>query len=319
MTDSGASFRYVFGPVPSRRLGRSLGVDLVPRKVCSFDCVYCQVGRTTRRTTERGHFVPVPEVLDDLRRKLATAPRPDYITLAGSGEPTLNLDLATVIDGIRRITDVPIALLTNGSLLHDPDVRRAAVGVDVALPTLDAADEATFQAVHRPAEGLTLEKVIAGLEAFRRDFAGQIWLEVFVVTGLNDRPEQIDALRAIIERINPDRIQLNTAVRPTADEGVLALGEPELEAVARRLGPKAAVIADFRRDAEPASFAAQRQEVLDTIRRRPVTLDDIAAGMGVHPQEAAKYVHELLAHGEIVIERRGEREYYRGTNQEGCG
>ena len=150
---------HVFGPVPSRRLGRSLGVDLTPRKVCSFDCIYCQVGRTTRKTTEREQFMAASEIIAEVRQKLKTVPRPDYITLSGSGEPTLHAGIGEIIDGIQRITDVPVAVMTNGSLFYDPEVRRACLHADLILPTLDAGDEETFQAINRPAAGLTLARV----------------------------------------------------------------------------------------------------------------------------------------------------------------
>ena len=311
---------HVFGPVPSRRLGRSLGVDLTPRKVCSFDCIYCQVGRTTRKTTEREQFTAASDIIAEVRRKLKTVPRPDYITLSGSGEPTLHAGIGQIIDGIQRITDVPVAVMTNGSLFYDPEVRRACLHADLILPTLDAGDEETFQAINRPA-GLTLARVAEGLEALRREYSGQIWLEVFLVEGVNSSPEQVRKIGAIAERIQPDRIQLNTAVRPTAEPNVKALSEAALTELAKLLGPKAEVIADFRRPPatrpagkqEAPAFESRGAELLDMIRRRPVTLADISAGLGISPEIAAARVGELLAGKLITRERRGGKEFYRAT------
>jgi len=305
------TFKYVFGPVPSRRLGRSLGVDLIPRKVCTLDCVYCQVGRTTTKTVERVAYVPPDEVLAEIEAKLKSPPLPDVITLAGSGEPTLNAQLGEIIAGIKRMSDVPVVVLTNGTLFWDPAVRAACAQADLVLPSLDAGDEPTFQAINRPAPGLSLERVVQGLEAFRAEFSGEIHLEVFLIEGVNADEAQIEKIRALTERIRPDRIQLNTAVRPTADEGVNALTEERLNALCALLGPKAEVIADFRKVHEQPAFAVKADEVLAMIRRRPVTLDDTAAGLGVHVNEASKYVEELLSKGLIREERRGDKRYFR--------
>jgi wyosine [tRNA(Phe)-imidazoG37] synthetase (radical SAM superfamily) len=302
---------HVFGPVPSRRLGRSLGVDLTPRKVCSFDCIYCQVGRTTRKTTKREQFMAASDIIAEVRAKLKTVPRPDYITLSGSGEPTLHAGIGEIIDGIQRITDAPVAVMTNGSLFYDPEVRRACLHADLILPTLDAGDEETFQAINRPAAGLTLARIAEGLEALRREYSGQIWLEVFLVEGVNSSPEQVRKIGAIAERIRPDRIQLNTAVRPTAEPNVKALSEAALTELAKLLGPKAEVIADFRRPQEAPRTESRGAEVLDMIRRRPVTVADIAAGLGIAPETAAARVQELLVEKLITRERRGGKEFYR--------
>ena len=302
---------HVFGPVPSRRLGFSLGVDLVPHKVCTMDCAYCQVGHTTRKTIERQVFVPAETVLLEIGKKLGRGHKPDYITLAGSGEPTLHAGLGDIIDGIKRITDVPVAILTNGSLLWDPEVRRACAKAHLVLPSLDAGDEETFRAINRPADDLTLARVVEGLIEFRKEFDGRIWLEVFIIKGVNSHPDHVARIRALAERIRPDRIQLNTAVRPTADEGVEALNEDELNAICRLMGPDAEVIADFSRAHERPSVKAKADEVLAMIRRRPVTLDDIASGLGAHRAEVLKYVDQLLAGKLIAKERRGDREFFR--------
>jgi len=307
---------HAFGPVPSRRLGRSLGVDLVPRKVCTLDCVYCQVGLTTRKTTDRNAFVPVDTIVQEVREKLKHVPRPDYITLAGSGEPTLHAGLGAIIEGIKAVTCVPVAVLTNGTLLYDANVRAACRSADLVLPSLDAGDEDTFRKINRPAPALTLELVVSGMETFRREYDGLIWLEIFLIKGINDAPVHVKTIRALVERIQPDRVQLNTAVRPTAESNVGALTERELEKLSKLIGPCAEVIADFRHVHEQPAFAVKASEILAMIRRRPVTLDDISTGLGIHPNEASKYVEELLAKKLIRGERRGEREYFRAVSDE---
>ena len=161
---------YVFGPVPSRRLGRSLGVDLVPFKTCTYDCIYCQLGRTTNKTIERRQWVPMELVLEELEKKLDS--RPDYITLSGSGEPTLFTPLDKLIEGIRSLTDIPVAVLTNGSLLGSAEVRHKLAGADLVIPSLDAGNEVAFRLVNRPHEALAFERLLAGLSPSAADFVG---------------------------------------------------------------------------------------------------------------------------------------------------
>jgi wyosine [tRNA(Phe)-imidazoG37] synthetase (radical SAM superfamily) len=201
---------YVFGPVPSRRLGRSLGVDVVPFKTCTYDCIYCQLGRTTCKTIERKEWVPLESVLDEVNAKLST--RPDYITLSGSGEPTLFSPLGELIDGIKRMTSVPIALLTNGSLLWQADVRGAVQDVDLLIPSLDAADEGMFRRVNRPHEAVSFDRLIDGLVASREACRGQYWLEVLLLAGYTGTEGEVNKLAQYASRIKPDRIQLNTDV-----------------------------------------------------------------------------------------------------------
>ena len=305
---------HVFGPVPSRRLGRSLGVDVVPYKVCSLDCVYCQVGRTTIKTVTPRTFAPVTTIIREVREKLKSVPRPDYITLSGSGEPTLCADLGQLIDRIKGVTDVPVAILTNGTLLYQREARAACMRADLVIPSLDAGDEAMFRRINRPAPELTLEHVVNGMIAFREEYTGRIWLEVFLVKGINDTLLHAKRIRALAERIKPDKIQLNTAVRPTAREGISALSEERLRALCKFFGPKAEVIADFRHVHEQAEFKAKAEDVLAMIRRRPMTLDDIASGTGAHRNEVSKYVEELLARNAIRKERRGEKDFFRAMN-----
>ncbi|MDP6381179.1 MAG: radical SAM protein [Phycisphaerae bacterium] len=304
---------FVFGPVPSRRLGRSLGVDLVPFKTCTFDCIYCQVGRTTCLTTRRDSYVPVDEVVRELEEKLAHSARPDYITLSGAGEPTLNSDLGRVIARIRRITDIPIAILTNGSLLSDKEVRRACSLADVVLPTLTAGDEAIFKRIHRPAEGITFDGFVKGLVVFRTEFTGQIWLEVFLLAGINDTEEAVGKIKQIADRIRPDRLQLNTAVRPTSETDARAVPEEEMHRLAKLLGPKAEVIADFSLAAAMPAVAAKKDEVLAMLRRRPCTAEDVAQGLSIHLNEALKYIGQLQREEAITPSAKGDATYYSAT------
>ncbi|MFH1794438.1 MAG: radical SAM protein, partial [Pseudomonadota bacterium] len=263
---------HVYGPVPSRRLGRSLGVDLVPFKVCSFDCIYCQLGPTTIKTTERREYVPVDELIEDVRVALAKGDRPDYVTLAGSGEPTLHINLDEIIFRIKKLADIPVALLTNGSLFYRETVRRDAALVDVVLPSLDAPNAELFERINRPHASIEFRRLVDGLVQFRREFSGQLWLEVFLLKGLNDAEADVERFNEHIRRIRPDLIHLNTAVRPTAEAGALAVAPEDLAKLCPLFGPKASVAAGAEDIHVQHDFAATRDEVLGMLRRRPCTL-----------------------------------------------
>ena len=226
---------HLFGPVPSRRLGRSLGVDLVPRKTCPFDCIYCEVGPTTNQTETRLDY-QADAILAELAAYLHQGPPElDYITLAGSGEPTLNLGLGRIIRRIKALTGVPVAVLTNGALLYLPEVRQELKTADLVLPSLDAAREETFRAINRPLADYPLSRLMAGLEAFRREYPGPIWLEILLLKGLNDSPEDLEALRRALKLLAPDKVQLNTAVRPGVEDYARPLNLAEMDAIATYL------------------------------------------------------------------------------------
>jgi wyosine [tRNA(Phe)-imidazoG37] synthetase (radical SAM superfamily) len=302
------NFKHVFGPVPSRRLGRSLGVDLVPFKTCTYDCIYCQLGRTTRKTVERKEWVPLNAVLDELKRKLVS--RPDYITLSGSGEPTLHSGLGEIIEHIQAMTDVPVAVLTNGSLFWQPQLRAEAALADVVLPSLDAGDELLFQAVNRPHSDITFEKLVSGLEQFRREYSGQYWLEVLLLAGHTAPPAHVQKIAEWVRRIQPDRVQLNTAVRPPVEEFAVPVTQTRLTELARQFHPKAEVIAEYRQRGKRAATDANQQAILELLRRRPCTEVEVAGGLAMRPIEAAKHLADLEAAGRISSQRHGEQAYY---------
>jgi len=200
--------RFVYGPVPSRRLGHSLGVDILPFKTCSLDCVYCQLGSTGKTTNRRRAYFSPRDVLAQIRAVLDSGQRVDHITFSGSGEPTLNANLGRIIRGLKKITNVPVAVLTNGTLLTRKDVRGDLLAADVVAPSLDAVPARLFRAVNRPHPSLDAGRVVKGLARFRREFRGQIWLEIMLVKGVNDTPDHIRDLRTAVAAIRPDRLQL---------------------------------------------------------------------------------------------------------------
>jgi wyosine [tRNA(Phe)-imidazoG37] synthetase (radical SAM superfamily) len=301
---------YTYGPVPSRRLGLSLGVDIVPAKICTLDCIYCQIGRTTRSSIVRQDFLDIGAVLAELAAKLKAGLKADFITIGGSGEPTLNSRLGDLIDGIRRLTDIRVAILTNGTLLYRADVRAECAKADVVCPTLDAADKAVFEAVHRPTPGITIEKLVSGLEQFRREYSGQIWLEVFLVAGVNTEAEQIEKLKGLILRIRPDKVHLNTAVRPPAESGVQAAPAATLDAIARQIGGNCEVIGAPPAAARDEHCRRGEADVMSVLKRRPCSVEDISTGLAMNRHEVLKHLTHLQSLGVVTIERRGDITYF---------
>jgi len=299
----------IFGPVPSRRLGRSLGIDLVPFKTCTYDCIYCQLGRTTNKTIQRKNWVPIDAVLSRLRDKLDS--KPDYITLSGSGEPTLHCQLDELISRIKDITDIPVAVLTNGSLLWLSEVRSSLRLADLVIPSLDAGCNQIFQYVNRPHSDISFNKMLEGLVKFRVEYTGKYWLEVFVLAGVTTPEMEINKLKACINSICPDKVQINTVTRPPAENFAEPVPQKQLEAIARQLYENAEVIADYSGVHKKQDFAAQREDVLTLLKRRPCSIEDIAAGLGLHRNEVVKYVAELSSEGKIEAKPENQRLYYK--------
>ena len=308
IVDSG-KHEYIFGPVPSRRLGRSLGVDLVPFKTCTYDCIYCQLGRTTNKTIERKDWVPTDSVIEQLKEKLDS--KPDYITLSGSGEPTLFSQLEELISRIKDITDIPVAVLTNGSLLWLPEVRRALKPADLVVPSLDAGSNQIFQYVNRPHPDITFSKMLEGLVKFRNEYTGKYWLEVFLLAGVTTPEIEIKRLKICINSICPDKVQVNTVTRPPAENFAEPVPQKQLNELAAQLYENAEVIADYKNVHKQQDFSARREDVLTLLKRRPCSIEDIAAGLGLHRNEVVKYVEELSSEGKIESKPQNQELYYR--------
>ena len=301
--------KYLFGPVPSRRLGRSLGVDIVPLKVCSQNCIYCQLGINAVTTIDRREYIDIDEVLAELTAAVDEGLEADYITLTGSGEPTLNSRIGDLIDGIRKITNIPIAILTNGNLLSDPKVRADCCKADLVSPSLDAGDAEMFAKMNRPHESVGFDDFVAGLCSFRQEYSGKVWLEVFFCQGVNTSDEQIEKMRAIIERIAPDRVQLNTSVRPTVEKDAVRVDQARLEQIAAMIGGNVEVIANFSRIKE-STAVVNTEKVIEMLRRRPCTIEDITNGLAGESEQIEKIIAELAAKGVIQKEQKDSATYY---------
>lgn len=301
---------FVYGPVPSRRLGRSLGVDIVPFKTCTYDCIYCQLGRTTRKTVRPASFAPVEKVIREVRDALEQVPRPDYVTLSGSGEPTLHSELGQIISRIKDVTDVPVAIITNGSLFFKSEVRDACRLADLVIPSLDAGDESMFQYVNRPHESLSFEQVCQGLVDFRQESTNEMWLEVLLLGGATATPAEALKIKEHVARIQPEKIYLNTVVRPASEEFALAGTPEELSRLCKLFGDRAEVIASFPDRHITQEFKARREDILALIARRPSSIDDISIGLMMNRGELLKVLNALVAEGVIEYTYRNGNVYY---------
>lgn len=306
-------YKYLFGPVPSRRLGMSLGVDLVPHKVCSLNCIYCECGHTTNLTIERKEYVSYDDVTKELDHYFNNNPAPDYITFSGSGEPTLNSRIGDVLLFIKqKKPDVPVAVLTNGTLFYQKKVRTELLNADLVLPSLDAATDLIFRKINRPFHKLNIQEYIQGLQDFRNEYKGKIWLEVLIIPGYNDSKTELKLLKEVFEKIRPDSIQLNTLDRPGVISDIRAASKMELQQIADywnldnveiiAAAPERKDIKSYREDIETA--------ILETIFRRPCTLNDLAKILGLHINEVNKYLDVLEADHKIKSVRQERGLFY---------
>ena len=312
------AYKYLFGPVPSRRFGRSLGIDLNPFKTCSLDCVFCQLGRTDKKTVTRREYVPTDAVLKELKAWLKGSGRADYITLSGSGEPTLHSHFGKILDFIRMNSKIPAVLLTNATMLNLREVRDAASRADVVKVSLSAWNQASYGWVNRPHPQLRFNDLIEGQKAFRAVFRGELWMEVFLVGGINALPSDVEKIAAFAKEIGPDRIQLNTAVRPPAEDFASALSMKRLEALTRLFHPTAEVIAEFK-GKHKGLIQANQETILSMLQRRPCTADQIADIFGMHLNEVSKYLGILERSDQIRAERKNTNVYYTAKNREHQG
>jgi len=295
-------YKYLFGPVPSRRLGMSLGIDLVPKKVCSLNCVYCEVGETTKLTLDRMEYVKYDKVIAELKQFMSNNPKIDYITFSGSGEPTLNSRIGDVMNFIKKnYSEIKTAVLTSGALLFDKKLRTELLQADVILPSLDAASQKAFAKINRPNSRLKIETYIQGLIDLRKEYKGEIWLEIFLLKNYNDSKEELDLLKKAILKINPDTVQLNTLDRPGTITGLIPLSKNELQEIVDYWKlPHVEIIASPPERTAIESYSGDIETaILETIARRPCTLDDLHTILGIHINEINKYLGALEANNKI--------------------
>jgi len=307
-------YHYLFGPVPSRRFGRSLGVDLTPPKTCSLDCVFCQLGRSTKKSVERREYVPTRDVISELENWLRIDGQADYITLSGSGEPTLHSHFGEILAFVRKSSKIPALLLTNGTTLYLPGVRDAASHASIVKTSLSAWDDASYGLVNRPHSSLRFDMLVEGEKAFRREYSGKLFLEVFLVKGMNAAPEDVRKIAALAKQVAPDRVQLNTAVRPPAEDYSVPLTAEEMESLCGLFDPPAEIIAEFR-STQGSHMRANQEAIEAMLERRPCTAEQIAQSFGMHMNEVSKYLGRLTRSGQVVTERRDGSIYYAAPSE----
>jgi wyosine [tRNA(Phe)-imidazoG37] synthetase (radical SAM superfamily) len=302
---------FLFGPVSSRRLGLSLGIDLLPPKICTFDCIYCEIGRTTLRTAKRKEYVPTSEVLKEAENYLQSeAAKIDYVTVTASGEPTLHSKIGDIVSRLKDISPKPVAVITNSSLLHLPEVRQALLKADVILPSLDAVSPDIFRRINRPIRSVRIEQIISGLKDLRQEYTGRIWLEILFVQGINDRLEEVEELRKALKAIQPDRIQLNTVDRPPAEDYASPLSSAQLETIREVLGEKAEVIVDFNRRIQQGFRPLVESEILAMLARRPCTVEDISGLLNVSQDEISAVMESLIKKHRAQCKAYDQRVFY---------
>ncbi|MFA9372054.1 MAG: radical SAM protein [Labilibaculum antarcticum] len=303
-------YKYLFGPVPSRRLGVSLGVDLVPKKVCSIDCVYCEVGKTTKLSVTREDYISSDKIKTELEHYFKNNPQPDYITITASGEPTLNSNLGEIIRFVKQTKpEVSVALITNGTLLHDSKVREAIKDVDLVLPSLDAGTEEAFRRINRPHKDLDFKQYIQGLIDFGKEFTGKIWLEVFILPGYNDSEKELSELKKLILKIRHDSVQLNTLDRPGTVANLRGATQDELQQVIDfwKLDHVEIIAKAKQGNKEQSHRKDTENAILETVSRRPCTLEDLTTILGMCDDEVGKCLAELVEKNliETIEQERG--------------
>ncbi len=287
--------RYIFGPVPSRRLGISLGIDVIPFKTCTLNCLYCECGKTTIQTISRKSFFPPEELIPELQKTLDKIKHIDYITFSGSGEPTLNSDLGNILKRVKEITNIPIAVITNSTLIWDNNVSNALLESDVVLPSLDSVTQDIFEKINKPVPGLKIDKIIEGLKRFSKTFQGKLWVEIFFASGLNDGEKELERMQSVLEEINPQKIQLNSLDRPPAFSGTGQVKMKKLEQIKNRWSNMSVEIIKRTESRSEIPFFSSGLEtdIIDTIERRPLTINDLEVLTQKSESEIRKYIDIL--------------------------
>lgn len=288
-------YEYIFGPVPSRRLGVSLGVDLVKKKTCNLDCVYCECGHTEKTVNERKSYVDKNKVLEEIKDFIEKGNYLDYITFSGWGEPTLNSDIGDIIKEIKRITDVKVAVITNGTLLWMKEVREALMDADVVMPSLDAVSKNVFEKINRPDKTLDIEKIVEGIIEFSNNYNGELKLEIFIIEGINTDKDEIEKFKDVIKKINPSVVQLNSLDRPAPENWVKKAENDILEKIKEDINYKSVeIISKYKKRENIKNYSLNSEElILNMIEKRPCTIEDISEVTGITKGDINKYLDIL--------------------------
>jgi wyosine [tRNA(Phe)-imidazoG37] synthetase (radical SAM superfamily) len=305
--------KYTFGPVPSRRLGLSLGVDIIPKKLCSLDCVYCEVGVTDKRGLARKEYLPALEILAEVKDVIAEYPNLDHITISGSGEPTLNSKIGDIIRGIKHMTSLPVAVLTNGTLLDNPAVRRDLMDADIVSPSLDAVSADVFEKIDRPNPKLRIDNIIDGIKAFRHEYKGRMWIEILFVKGMNDHDEEVLKMKQVLDEIQPEKVHLNTVIRPPAYAIAQPVGESRLKEIQKILGDRSEIVGSFKEAENTTEHSADSQAILALLKRRAMTLNQMTESLAMRRDDIAASLQQLHEEKFIRAYMFNGEEYYQAV------
>lgn len=329
--DNSQHMKHLFGPVNSRRLGLSMGIDLLPPKTCNFNCIYCEINQVPKLSCERGEHVPTDIILAEIDDLLANEERVralDVFTITASGEPTLHTGIGRIIRHIKEKTDKPVAILTNGSQLYLKEVRDDLSAADIVIPSLDGARPESFRKVNRPAKcSADIQTIIMGIADFSHEFSGEIWLEILLVENINDAPEDIAALRGAIKRISPTRVQLNTVARPPFELFARPLTRKRMEEIKKEIekgydrpvdilaGTKETEVIDKGKGGEgtagKVSPGTLEEEIREILLRRPSTAMDISSTLNLETEQTAKLLTGMESRGSVTVKIHGGKKYYR--------
>jgi wyosine [tRNA(Phe)-imidazoG37] synthetase (radical SAM superfamily) len=302
---------YFYGPVPSRRLGFSLGVNLLPKKACSFDCIYCQLGRTSRKTLKRFTYVKLDRLKKELKGIIKRNPRIDYITISGCGEPTLHKHLDKIILAIKKITrnKYPVCVITNSSLLCRDEVRKELAKVDLIIPSLDTVSPRIFKKIDRPHKKIALERIVEGLLKLKKEFKGKIWLEIMLIGNINDTIAEAKKFKEIIQKINPEKVQLNLPIRPSGTKIILPQFS-KVKKLAKIIGPRAQVVSQFYKKAQKKFSESIKNDIMNFLKVRPATLKDLTSSLGISQREMFNYLKGLLVTKKIKCTISHKEKYF---------
>ncbi len=291
-------YRYVYGPVPSRRMGISLGVSPIPQKICNYSCIYCQLGRTLKMSNKKEEFYPVKDILSEVADYLEGNPYIDVVTIVGEGEPTLYALLQELLIGLKKLTKKPLAAITNGALLTDLAVRKSLSYADIVLPSLDAYDEDSFKKINRPFGKISFKEAYKGIKSFSQEFKGQLWLEVMLMDGINDDNESLFKLKELIGGIKYDRLYINTPVRPPAESDVRESTPQRMEKAVDMLGGIAINLA-----ASKGFYSGVKDDyeaILSIIKRHPMNQHEIIGFLEERKFKNKDLIFEKLASNDDV-------------------
>ncbi len=306
----------LFGPVKSRRLGRSLGIEMVPKKVCTMDCIYCEVGKTTTLTRERKAYYSWDLIEKSILKAKEKEGNFDVFTFTGSGEPTLNIHFEEAVKLAKKVINKPVTVLTNSTLIEIDSIKEALKKVDIVLPSLDAAKEETFRKINRPLKDFTPEIIITNLKELREGMEGEMWLEVLIVEGINDSEEDLKALKSAIEEINPHKVQLNTVVRPGAYRIARPVSFEKLKKIADFLGEKTEIVVNKERldkiIAKRLTLEREKlvEEILSYVKRRPATFKELMDAFLIDEKSLEMILAELVSENKIKIKKHQGEDYY---------